>query len=95
MATKTKSRPAVAAANLFPISNSWSMSMIPLTTEDRLTRIQALGKRIDGYIAFMCSVNQMNGSSAEAKHKAVQVFYERLRTVEQELGQIQEELRLG
>lgn len=67
----------------------------PLTTEDRLARIQALGQRVDGYIQFMCQVGSLNGTSAEAKERAVTAFYERMVIVESQLGRIHEALRLG
>ncbi len=93
MTTKTKSRAVAPSAAAAPIDDLWST--VPLTTEDRLLRIQALGQRIDGYIRFMCAIGHLNGSSTEAKDKAVAVFYERLITMEQELGRIQEDLQLG
>jgi len=43
----------------------------------------------------MGQVGKMNGSSAEAKERAVAFFYERLLGMERELSRIQEELQLG
>jgi hypothetical protein len=63
--------------------------------EEGLQRIQALGQRIKVYVQFICAVGKLDGSSAEAKQKAVAVFYDRLLLMEQELGRIQEALRLG
>jgi len=91
IATKTKTR--TAATDLTTVNDSWLSP--PATTEDRLVRIRALGQRIDGYIQFMGSVGKLSGTSPEAKEKAVAVFYDRLATLEQILGRIQEELRLG
>jgi hypothetical protein len=54
-----------------------------------------MGQRISGYVQFMCKVGNLNGTSAEAKEKAVTAFYERLAALEHQLGRIQEELRLG
>ena len=69
---------------------------LPWTTADRLQRIETLGQRIQGYVEFMChQLDHLNGTSAEAKDKAVTIFYERLLMMEQELGRIQENLRLG
>jgi hypothetical protein len=62
---------------------------------ERLQRIEALGNRISGYIRFICQVGNLNGSSGEAKEKAVIAFYERLAAAESQLGRIQEDLRLG
>ncbi len=97
MSTKVKSRSAAATVVARPAityrSTSWSAP--PLNTEEYLLRIQTLGERVDGYIEFMCAVGTMNGSSTEAKHKAVGLFYEQLLVMEQELGRIQENLRLG
>ena len=67
----------------------------PWNTEDRLVHIEALGKRIDQHIRFICSVGKLNGTSAEAKDKAVTVFYERLRSLERQLDRIHEDLQLG
>jgi hypothetical protein len=43
----------------------------------------------------MCAVNHISGSSAEAKERAVAIFYERLAALEQELGRIHDGLLLG
>ena len=67
----------------------------PWTTEERLVHIQALGQRIDRHIRFICAVGNLNGTSAEAKDRAVAVFYERLRSLEGQLDRIQEDLELG
>ena len=65
------------------------------TLEERLQRIRTLGQRINSYIQFMCNVGSLNGSSAEAKDRAVTAFYERLLVVESQLGRIHDDLRLG
>ena len=88
MASKAKSRPAPRFPDLEPMTEL--LRTPPVTTGDRLLRIRALGKRIDGYIRFMCSVGRLDGSSAEAKEEAVAIFYDRLLNLEQELGRIQE-----
>lgn len=67
----------------------------PLTTEERLQRIEALGQRIAGYVQFMCQVGSLDGTSDEMKQRAVTAFYERMALVEGQLGRIQEDLRLG
>jgi hypothetical protein len=67
----------------------------PLTTEDQLLHIRALGQRIAGHVEFMCGVGILQGTSPESKQKAVAVFHDRLKTLERELSRIQENLRLG
>jgi len=67
----------------------------PLTTEERLKRIAALGERIAGHIQFMCQVGSLGGSSTEMKERAVTAFYERMIVVESQLGRLREELLLG
>jgi hypothetical protein len=63
--------------------------------EERLQRIEALGQRINGYVQFICRARDLNGTSAEAKDRAVAAFYQRMVLVERQLGQIQEELKCG
>lgn len=73
----------------------WPLQPPPCTTEERLLHIAAMGKRVQGYVEFMCQVGGLGGTSAEAKEQAVAAFYERLAALERQLGRIQEELRLG
>jgi hypothetical protein len=68
---------------------------VPCTTAERLLHIEAMGKRVHGYVQFMCQVGALTGTSAEAKKRAVLAFYERLTVLERQLARIQEELRLG
>jgi hypothetical protein len=63
--------------------------------EERLERIEVLGERISSYVNFMCQVAKLNGTSAEAKERAVSAFYERLVAAESQLSRIHEDLRLG
>jgi hypothetical protein len=60
-----------------------------------LQGIEALGRRISNCIHFMCQVGSLDGSSAEAKEKAVAAFYERMVVVERQLRRIQDDLLLG
>ena len=92
MTTKAKAASPTAPSVVLPVTDSWFVP--PLTLEARLTRIQALGQRIAGHIDFICGVANLAGTSAEAKQKAVVVFYERLLRLEGELNRIQENLRL-
>ena len=68
---------------------------VPLTTEDRLEHIHALGQRVGTYVKFMCTIGRMEGSSLESKDRAVAVFYDRLYALEQELARIHDNVLLG
>jgi len=68
---------------------------LPLTREERLQRIEAMGQRIHGYIQFMGQIGSLNGTSAEAKERAVAAFYECLAVLEGRLSRIHEDLQLG
>jgi hypothetical protein len=76
-------------------SSSELLRSVPLSTEDRLEHIHALGQRVGAYIKFMCTIGRMEGSSAESKDRAVAVFYDRLFTLEQELARIHDNVLLG
>ena len=93
MAIKTKPRPAAARQKVEMPPDFTTKA--PCTTEERLQHILSLGERIQGYIQYMNKVGNMNGTSAEAKERAVVVFHERLVILEQQLNKIQEELQLG
>jgi hypothetical protein len=67
----------------------------PLTAAEHLQAIESLGKRINGYVQFMCQVANLNGVSPEVKDKALAAFYERMVVLERQLAQIQESLQLG
>ncbi len=124
MTTKTKPRPARAAAKVTtPPAKKASPPLVkvspasaksppptskaplaataelprtpPATAEEFLMHITALGKRVEGHVAFMCAVERMNGTSAEAKTKALTMFYQRLVGMELELNRVREELELG
>ena len=51
-------------------------------------------QRVNDYAEFMCRVDGLTGTSAEAKEKAIVAFHERMVAFEHQLGRIQEELRL-
>jgi 3-oxoacyl-ACP reductase-like protein len=124
MATKTKPRPARAAAKVTtappkkaapalvkvpsatakappptskaPLAATPELPRTaPATAEEFLMHITALGKRIEGHVAFMGTVERLNGTSAEAKNKALMQFYQRLVGMELELNRVREELELG
>ncbi len=67
----------------------------PATTEEFLTHISALGKRVEGHVTFMGAIERLSGTSAEAKNRALTMFYQRLVTMETELNRVREELELG
>jgi hypothetical protein len=94
MTTKVKAPRRTAA----PPTGGWAQvapwPTPPWTAEERLRRIEAMGQQIIGYIRFMCEVGSLNGTSAEAKERALNAFYERMIVVENQLGRIQEDLRL-
>jgi hypothetical protein len=90
---KSKVRPKAAPAASDLTGDPWATP--PVTTEERMICIEALGKRILEHVRFMCGVEKMPGTSREAKDQAVMLFYERLRGFEHELNRVQEGLRLG
>jgi hypothetical protein len=94
MAAKAKplSRPVVLSTK--GKTQTTSTSTMPLTLEERLHRIEAMGQRIDSYIKFMCQIGSLTGSSAEAKERAVATFYEQLVIVEGQLGLIHDNFQL-
>jgi len=67
----------------------------PWTQEKRLQRIEKMGQRITGYVQFMCTVAALNGTSDEAKERAVTAFYEKMAVLERQLSKIKEDLQLG
>ncbi len=90
---KTKARPKSAPVTTDLANDPWATP--PVNTEERLRCIESLGKRVIEHVRFMCAVEKMPGTSREAKDQAVLLFYERLRSFEQELNRVQEGLRLG
>ena len=54
-----------------------------------------MNRRINAYVWCMCKVGNVNGTSAEAKDKAVAAFYERMAALERQLSRIQEDLQIG
>lgn len=66
----------------------------PLTIDEHVHQIEAIGKRIDGYVRFMCQIASQPGISAEAKERAIAAFFKQMVVVEKQLGRIHDELRL-
>lgn len=65
----------------------------PLTTEERLHRIEAMAARISGYVQFMCQAGKQN-TSAEAIERAVIAFYDQMALVESQLARIHDNFKL-
>jgi hypothetical protein len=91
MKPKAPTRLVKAFPELEPINEL--LRKPPLTTEDRLMHIQALGQRIEGYIKFMCAVGSLDGSSLELKQTEVAAFYDCLVILEPPLGRIPKKLQ--
>jgi hypothetical protein len=66
----------------------------PLTVEEYLHRIEAMGKRIDSYIQYICQLTGQSGMSAEVKERAVREFYQEMILVDGQLARIHDLLRL-
>ena len=64
------------------------------TTDERLQRIEALGRKIAGYVQFMCDVGNLNRTSPEAKERAVLAFYEQIVILERQLGRVYDDFKL-
>ena len=94
MAAKAKAPSRAAAPAVAKKPQVGSSTTQSLTMDERLHRIDALRKRIDGYIEYICRIVDQTGTSGEVKERAVTVFYEQLLIVEKELGHIHDELRL-
>jgi hypothetical protein len=73
----------------------WPGSTPPWTTEQRLQHIEAMGQRIQGYVAFIGKVGSLAGASGDAKERAVAAFYVQLAALEKRLARIQEDLQLA
>lgn len=67
----------------------------PWTAEERLQDIQRMLVRVSEYVKGMLKIDRLQGSSVEAKGKALEAFHEKMIILERQLGRIQEELLLG
>ncbi len=90
MAIKAKATPKKVPVKLASVP---ALSQLP-TVDERVHRIEVLGKRIESYIQFMCQVPAMTGTSSEVKERAITAFYNQLILVEEQLARIHDELRL-
>jgi hypothetical protein len=92
MARKCVSRPVPYFPDLDPVADL--LRTIPQTTDERLAHIRVLGARVAKYVRGLRAAGPPHGASAEAKEKAVAVFYERLASLESQLSRIYEEFQL-
>lgn len=67
----------------------------PITMEDHLARIEVLSERILAHVRFISSIDTLEGTSGEAKRRAVGSFYTCLTTMETALNRIGNDVRLG
>jgi len=89
MSVKTKPAPG----SVSPSSLVWASPAG--TMAERLQRIEAMGRRINSYVEYMCRLTDMTGgASLEARERSVIAFYERLVVAENQLSRIHEALRL-
>ena len=93
MAAKSKPAAPAKKSATKPVLEGVSLKP-PYTLEERLHRIEALGKRMDGYIKYMCEIGTQAGSSNEVKERTVTAFYNQLVLVEAQLAKIHDEVRL-
>jgi hypothetical protein len=88
MAAKPKASPR-------PPASADSDSVKPsMTVEEYLHRIEAMGKRIESYVQYMCQIGGQSSMSAEVRDRAVLAFYQEMIRVESQLARIHDELRL-
>jgi hypothetical protein len=64
----------------------------PTTTDECVERIRALGLLVAGHVQFMCAVEDLAGTSGEAKHHAATRFWERLSLIEGALARTRGEV---
>jgi len=98
MAGKAKASSKVSVpsrpGNAFVGKSLTASTIQPLTTEERVHRIEAMRKRINDYIEYMCQLAGTTGTSSEVKERAVRLFYDQMVIVERQLAHIHDELRL-
>ena len=82
-------------AHLQPLLASGPWSTPAWTMEERLRRIEAMGRRIQGVVEFICQNANLGGTCTASKERAVTTFYDRLVIVERQLVKIQEDIELG
>ncbi len=94
MTAKT-STPSSSTATSRPAAPTMGFkSTTPQTTEEYLERIDAMGRRISGFIQFICQVGNLNGVSLESKDKAIVAFYDHLVIMERRLERIHSNFQL-
>jgi hypothetical protein len=93
--TRPRSSSVRATSKAIIIAQQEKPAAPPATPEEFQSHIRVIGDRVFEHIVYMCEVEGMPGSSAEAKRKALTSFHGRLVAMETELGRIKEELQLG
>ncbi len=83
----------VAAAPTY--RNSAPYHTAPWTTEERLLRIVSMSQQINKYVEFISQRSDLQGTSGEAREKAVVAFYDRMAVFERQLARIHDEFQLG
>ncbi len=63
----------------------------PSTAQEQRPRIEALGNRIAEYVRLFCEPVDLQGTSAEARERAVAAFYEEIVSAELRLARIYNE----
>ena len=94
MAAKTKASTNTTAPAALAKLRAEAPSNSPLTLDERVQRIEAMHKRMDGYIQYMCKIVGMTGASGEVKERAVTLFYDQMVVVEKQLAHIHDSFRL-
>lgn len=93
MTAKIRARPRPFFPDLEPRADL--LRTPPANTEERVRHIRVLGQRVATYVRSVCAARKAAGSSVAEQDRAVSVFYERLRVMEQELGRLHDEFRLA
>jgi hypothetical protein len=73
-----------------PLPGRPALAAIPCTPEERVHRMEALGRRIAEHVSSMCEAGTPGGTSAEVRERAVAAFCEQLVVAERQLGRIRE-----
>jgi hypothetical protein len=73
-----------------PLPERRALAAIAWTHEERVHRMEVLGRRIAEHVGSMCEAGTPGGTSAEVRERAVAAFYEQLVVAERQLGRIRE-----
>lgn len=94
MTAKVKKAALAAARSAMPGPRTLPGQLPPSSLEECLEHIEAMGKRVNGFVEFMCQVESLTCMSAEAKERAVHAFYHKLVVLERELRTIHDGFKL-